>query len=43
MLSVHSFRIGHCAWDHAKNTSLTKELEMEREKETESKTERHTS
>ena len=21
----HAFRIGHCAWDHAKNTSLIKE------------------
>ena len=40
----HAFRIGHCAWDHAKNTSLIKELEIyrERERETESKTERHT-
>ena len=25
----HAFRIGHCAWDHAKNTSLMKDLEIE--------------
>ena len=27
----HACRIGHCAWDHAKNTSLEKELQIERE------------
>ena len=29
----HACRIGNCAWDHAKNTSLVKELEKERERE----------
>ena len=37
--NTYAFRLGHCAWDHGKNTSLIKELEIKRE--TESKTARH--